>query len=595
MTENQSTEINHLDPWGGMSREHYEAVGAERTAAYLAQKAIDDANPDFDPHAPRPLTPEEQERKDAIARKDACHVAGCPASPNLGHKHDVHNPFNKPADEVARTDARREAQERSRPKFDHGLVFDFDDEAWHEKCRRERLHAAWRNEVNYYGVSEPYLLISPFTEADLEFTSWRPWGKITDPSEIDPYTRRQAERFAAILDALDNQHEARHWFYQHPFCRGCFPDEVWEMDGKETRHSKVAPRLANWMLKHGERGFPADDWDGHLPSEPPVSGDSVWMTLDDIAAMPAPRWLIPDLVPAGKAGFISGPSNVGKSFLGLDWAMQVALDERPALFLAGEGVDGFGTRIEAWMQFHDCDDEERQAIRENLKVRRGVVDLFAGGSDYEDLLKQIRGAGIVVIDTLSRARGEAEENSNTDMGVIMRRIDEIKSLVAEQGGSVVVIAHTAKAAGSGIRGAGVTLADQDFDWRLEPKDGKIRVTNEKSRDSAKGEGFDLVLHPVEGTGSVVITEPFGDEQQWSSDSVKARVAGALFVTQEALTGPAVISAVKDDGSGKPASKTAIYEALTDLEKEGTIERLPGSRKGAFTYRSIRNHFNPQGA
>lgn len=518
--------------------------------------------------------------------------------PHEDHVHTVENPFNHPQWFIDHRNQGHADRERARPKFDHGLIFDFDDEAWHEKCRRERLHAAWRNEVNYYGVSEPYLLIAPFTEADLERTPWRPWGRVESREDMDPFTMRSAERFQAILRAIDNQHEDRHWFYQHPFCEGCFPPDRWlnETTGKTTVAHVVADRLANWMLKHGERGFPADEWDGTLPGEPPVT-ESVWMDLDEIAAMPKPKWLIADLVPAGKAGFISGPSNVGKSFLGLDWALQVAAyEERKALFLAGEGVDGFGTRIEAWLKFHDCDDEERQAVRENLRVRKGVVDLFAGGTAYEDLLAQVRGAGIVVIDTLSRARGEAEENSNTDMGVIMRRIDEIKSIVAEAGGSVVVIAHTAKAQGSGIRGAGVTLADQDFDWRLEPKEGKIRVTNEKSRDSAKGEGFDLVLHPVEGTGSVVITEPFGDDPVVEGGhTIKSRVAGALFVTREALSAPSIISIVKDDGSGKPASKAAVHKALGDLEDEGVIERLPGSRKGSFTYRSLKNHFDSKGA
>lgn len=517
--------------------------------------------------------------------------------PHADHIHTVENPFNHPEWFIAHRTRSREAKERARPNFDHGINSWDDDAGWHESMRRRRLWDAWRNEVNHYGVSSQYLLISPFTEADLQGSTWRPWGKVTSREDMDPFTMRSAERFAAILDALDARHEDDHWFYQHPMCRGCFPDDEWldEGTGKVHTHSVVAPRLAAWMLKHGERGFPSSDWDGSLPGEPPVVGN-VWMSLEDLENMPAPRWLIPDLVPAGKAGFISGPSNVGKSFLGLDWAMQVAMDERPAFFLAGEGVDGFGTRIKAWLEFHDCDDEERAAIAENLKVRQGVVDLYAGGSDYEDLLAQIRGAGIVVIDTLSRARGEAEENSNTDMGVIMRRVDEIKSIVGESGGSVVIIAHTAKATGSGIRGAGVTLADQDFDWRLEPKEGRIRVTNEKSRDSAKGEGFDLVLHPVEGTGSVVITEPFeGTEPVEGSHTIKSRVAGALFVTREALSAPTIISIVKDDGSGKPASKAAVHKALGDLEDDGVIERLPGARKGSFTYRSLKNHFDSKGA
>ena len=48
------------------------------------------------------------------------------------------------------------------------------------------------------------------------------------------------------------------------------------------------------------------------------------LTDVEVEHLPAPEWLIENIIPVGTLGLLYGPPGVGKSFVGLDWACSVA-------------------------------------------------------------------------------------------------------------------------------------------------------------------------------------------------------------------------------------------------------------------------------
>lgn len=85
------------------------------------------------------------------------------------------------------------------------------------------------------------------------------------------------------------------------------------------------------------------------------------LSVAELRALPAPEWLINEILPASSSAFLYGPSGVGKSFLALDLSLSIATGQpwygRPVkpgkvLYVATEGIWGFPRRLSAWERHH---------------------------------------------------------------------------------------------------------------------------------------------------------------------------------------------------------------------------------------------------
>jgi len=83
------------------------------------------------------------------------------------------------------------------------------------------------------------------------------------------------------------------------------------------------------------------------------------LTVSDLGALPAPKWLINGLFELGALFALYGPSGDGKTFLVLDWLLSVAAGVdwmgRKVLggivvYVTGEGGRGIYRRVRAWME-----------------------------------------------------------------------------------------------------------------------------------------------------------------------------------------------------------------------------------------------------
>jgi hypothetical protein len=175
-----------------------------------------------------------------------------------------------------------------------------------------------------------------------------------------------------------------------------------------------------------------------------------------LAAQEKPAWLLEGIIPEKSFGVLYGKPKAGKSLLALHWALHLAHEGEPVLYIAGEGLGGYGPRLQAWHHFNNM---ELHADLPLLFTKKGInlgesnsvynviqsmkahevaqEEVFVDG-EFQSIQKPI---GLVVIDTLSRSIPGGDENDAESMTAAIQEVDRIRE---ELGCAVLVIHHTTK-------------------------------------------------------------------------------------------------------------------------------------------------------
>lgn len=191
----------------------------------------------------------------------------------------------------------------------------------------------------------------------------------------------------------------------------------------------------------------------------------------------------------GAVSVVYGEANVGKSFWAIDLAHHVQeglpwaghrVRQGNVLYIAAEGGALFDNRLVA-----------RKA---RFHVLPGPINLSGkGGHDAGSLVDAIGALAarvgdfhLIVIDTLARVMGDADENAAADIGQMVANIDRIKE---RTGAHVMLVHHTGKDTARGARGHSSLRAAVDTEVELtKGGDGspfKLARTT-KQRDMAGG-------------------------------------------------------------------------------------------------------------
>ncbi|HTN88826.1 MAG TPA: AAA family ATPase [Sorangium sp.] len=236
----------------------------------------------------------------------------------------------------------------------------------------------------------------------------------------------------------------------------------------------------------------ADDFDVWDEVEP-TEERSRWnfLSLDDVESLPPPRWLVPGVLTEGSLAAIYGAPESGKSFLAVDVSMAIAggidwhgrqVERGGVLYIAAEGAPGLGKRFRAWKL-----DRCAQGRRFNLHLMRDDLNLAAekdGGARAfaQAVADELGPLRLIVIDTLNQTAAGADENSAKDMG---RYIASMKLLRNATGATVVVVHHSGKDLGKGMRGSSALLGAMDTTVEVErATDGRsIKVAVKKQKDA----------------------------------------------------------------------------------------------------------------
>lgn len=207
----------------------------------------------------------------------------------------------------------------------------------------------------------------------------------------------------------------------------------------------------------------------------------------DFDKIPSVNWIIPGEIPEQGFVMLFGESNVGKSFIAVDYALRIAENHR-VLYVACEGESGIPLRVDGWLHHY-----KRQRADFKFKMMVGFISFFekANLNRFIDFIKP-HDPYVIIVDTLGLIMGAGDENSARDVNIIMRGSKRIQRCF---GCTVIFIHHTNKG-GVQERGSGALRGRMDTVIQVLPDDDLIRVESSKGRDQKGFAPKSIKLLPV---------------------------------------------------------------------------------------------------
>lgn len=294
---------------------------------------------------------------------------------------------------------------------------------------------------------------------------------------------------------------------------------------KETGLPYRAPREAKWdwndvMVNHGPLAVAKELKRVRMPKP-------LFVPLGDLE-FKAPEWLIDGLLEANTFSVCFGAPAAGKTFLTLDMALCIAtgkdfhdhhVKQGPVFYIAGEGHNGFARRAAAWSKENGISLKGVPFFKSSRAIVITDDDSVAELVDTIDAMVQEHGEPqLIVIDTLARSMGAADENSTKEMGAAIRAIDECRDAYDC---TVLAVHHTGHSNKERARGSSALLGAVDCEfmvdkWFQDDSIAKVEVKFTKMKDAKIPEPMNFIHKEIELTGAdlepttSVVLEPILD-------------------------------------------------------------------------------------
>ena len=306
---------------------------------------------------------------------------------------------------------------------------------------------------------------------------------------------------------------------------------------------------------------------------------------DEFLELPVPKMIAEGRVPEGTVLVYAPPEN-GKSLsmigfaecvtLGLDWYGTKILDPGPVFYVAAERAPGVRKRIAAFREYHGI-----TAANPRLFLMGEPVNLFEG-EGVDALIREVvsicpEGTPKIIYDTLNRCIGNADENSNKDMGKVMRNIDRIRN---ETGGNLsILVHHTPKDGKKTPRGASVLSGGVDTEIFLQKPAGSktVTVSCHKQSDFERFPPFKLrlVQVPIVVRGEPMTSVVLVPSEELQLDAMHQDI---LYALREPKTYSELWDAVKDT----KMSKSTFKRKKKELEDHGRVNKNKPNDKVVYT-------------
>jgi hypothetical protein len=238
-------------------------------------------------------------------------------------------------------------------------------------------------------------------------------------------------------------------------------------------------------------------------------------------------WLIEGHLECDTLAVMYGEPKSGKTFVALDMALSVAsgtlfhnkiTQQGAVVYVAGEGLSGLRRRTKAWCIEHDAD----PLLLPVLWSRKGQVltdknETLALSKDIAFLTEQVgEPVRLIVIDTLNRNFGGADENSTKDMTAFVSNLDVLRT---EHKATILVIHHSGLSNSDRSRGSSVLFGAIDANMKVARKQDTVMFSVEVLKDADCPPPMFFASHPIdfnvqggEMTSSIVLRtsdEPVG--------------------------------------------------------------------------------------
>ena len=303
---------------------------------------------------------------------------------------------------------------------------------------------------------------------------------------------------------------------------------------------------------------------------------SALLSPDDLESLPDPEWLIEGILPKSGMSVLYGSPGLGKTFLGLDWALRIGggLDwfgrggkQGVVLYVYAEGVYEFKNRCAAWV-------EANGGLLGPADVRFFPRAVPLLDDDWvtalTDLCRELE-PSLVVFDTLARATAGGDENSAKDMGRAVAACDAIRDAT---GAAVMLVHHTGKD-GLNYRGSSAIEGAADTMLHLVRTDtGALELRCAKQKEA---EPFETVTMQLESVGPSAVLVEGASTAAFVATALAGQVLSVLQRQPGVWMSP---SQVKDE-PGMPGLRT-VQRRLTELVDIGTVER--GQNGKSYVYR-----------
>lgn len=223
------------------------------------------------------------------------------------------------------------------------------------------------------------------------------------------------------------------------------------------------------------------------------------LDTDGLDSIPPLKPLVGDLLAMNTVARVVGPSGTFKSFVLLDMCGHVGIGMKwhgqyvkqgLVVYLVAEGEQGIRKRVRAW--------EQHRGVRmDNVRFLPRPVQAMS--QEWDVLIEVLRRMQpvLVVVDTQARVTLGVEENSNTDMGRVVDRFDQLRIAT---GACVAVVHHTGHVGEHG-RGASAVKGTLQSELMVSRKGDKIpntilTIKSGKQKDEDQDGDFQFGLKKI---------------------------------------------------------------------------------------------------
>ncbi|OTA21726.1 DNA primase [Xenorhabdus beddingii] len=306
-------------------------------------------------------------------------------------------------------------------------------------------------------------------------------------------------------------------------------------------------------------------------------------------------YVVKGVIPAQSLCSIYGASGSYKSFLAGSWGCHISTGKAWAgkpvaqgsvMYVVGEGGIGVPRRVKAW------EIVKGQTVENMYLVNTPVFP--ASPAEVNELViatqqveaetgKPVR---LIILDTLARCFGGADENDSRDMGAFVRGCDELK---AKTGASILVVHHSGKDESKGARGSSAFRAALDVEFKISregKKGGALIIACTKMKDAEEPETKAYDLRVVELftdrdgeniTSLVLIDKPRDPVEEEEIEFVANKTDNHTALWQcirsrTTLKEPCTVALIRDDLKAMGVNVKNFSRWLTKLEQDGMIIR-----------------------